>query len=105
MRRLITLLPILALALAATAPAQDAAFKPKRINKAVELLGMGQPIYYTGSHEGTAATFEQGKLDAQTWADYINYDMEVGPFDIAGLAAYMKGLGRRVDAQRPRRRR
>ncbi|MDA0207578.1 MAG: aldolase/citrate lyase family protein [Acidobacteria bacterium] len=90
MRRLITLLPILALALAATAPAQD--YKPKRINKAIELLDMGQPIYYTGSHNGTDATFEQGKLDAQTWADYINYDMEAAPWDIAGLAAYMKGL-------------
>ena len=90
MRRLITLLPILALAVAATAPAQD--YKPKLINKAIELLDMGQPIYYTGSHEGTEATFEQGKRDAQTWADYINYDMEAAPFDVAGLAAYMKGL-------------
>jgi 4-hydroxy-2-oxoheptanedioate aldolase len=87
---MITLLPILALALAATAPAQD--YEPKRINKAIELLDMGQPIYYTGSHEGTEATFEQGKRDAQTWADYINYDMEAAPFDVAGLAAYMKGL-------------
>jgi 4-hydroxy-2-oxoheptanedioate aldolase len=92
MRRLITLLPILALALAVTAVSQDAAYKPKRINKAIELLDMGQPIYYTGSHDGTDATFEQGKLDAQTWADYINYDMEAAPYDIAGLAAYMRGL-------------
>ncbi len=90
MRRLITLIPILALALAATASAQD--YKPKRINKAIELLDMGQPIYYTGSHNGTEATFEQGVKDAQTWADYINYDMEAAPYDIAGLAAYMKGL-------------
>ena len=90
MRRMITLLPILALALAAAAPAQD--YEPKRINKAIELLDMGQPIYYTGSHEGTEGTFEQGKRDAQTWADYINYDMEAAPFDVAGLAAYMKGL-------------
>jgi 4-hydroxy-2-oxoheptanedioate aldolase len=92
MRRLIALLPVLARALAATATAQDAAYKPKRINKAIELLDMGQPVYYTGSHDGTEATFEQGKLDAQTWADYINYDMEAAPFDVAGLAAYMKGL-------------
>ena len=92
MRSLIRLLPILVVAAATFAHAQDAAYTPKRINKAIELLDMGQPIYYTGSHEGTDATFEQGKLDAQTWADYINYDMEVGPFDVAGLAAYMKGL-------------
>jgi len=66
--------------------------KPKRINRAIELLEQGQPIYYTGSHSGTVGSFEQGKLDAQTWADYISYDMEAAPYDIAGLAAYMQGL-------------
>src|ERR687885_526716 len=74
----------------ATALAQTP--KPKRINKAIELLEQGQPIYYTGSHEGTAGTFEQGVKDAQTWADYISYDMEHAPFDVRGLAEYMKGL-------------
>ena len=66
--------------------------KPKRINRAIELLEQNQPIYYTGSHSGTVGSFEQGKLDAQTWADYISYDMEAAPYDIAGLAAYMQGL-------------
>jgi 4-hydroxy-2-oxoheptanedioate aldolase len=66
--------------------------KPKRINRAIELLEQGQPIYYTGSHSGMVGTFEQGVKDAQTWADYISYDMEAAPYDIAGLAAYMKGL-------------
>src|ERR1700690_2710619 len=66
--------------------------KPKRINRAIELLEQGQPIYYTGSHSGTSGTFEQGRKDAQTYADYISYDMEHAPFDVAGLAEYMKGL-------------
>ena len=66
--------------------------KPKRINRAIELLEQGQPIYYTGSHSGTVGTFEQGKQDAQTWADYISYDMEAAPYDVAGLSAYMQGL-------------
>jgi len=66
--------------------------KPKRINRAIELLEAGQPVYYTGSHSGTEGSFEQGKKDAQTYADYISYDMEHAPFDVAGLAAYMKGL-------------
>jgi 4-hydroxy-2-oxoheptanedioate aldolase len=65
---------------------------PKRINRAIELLAQGQPIYYTGSHSGTTGTFEQGKQDAGTWADYISYDMEAAPYDIAGLNAYMQGL-------------
>lgn len=66
--------------------------KPKHINRAIELLEQGQPIYYTGSHSGTAGTFEQGKQDAQTWADYLSYDMEHAPFDVKGLADYMRGL-------------
>lgn len=75
---------------AATAAAQTP--KPKRINRAIELLEQGQPIYYTGSHEGTAGSFEQGVKDAQTYADYISYDMEHAPFDVKGLADYMRGL-------------
>ena len=74
-------------------------YKAKRINRAVELLADGQPIYYTGSHSGppggggdAAAAFEQGKKDSQTYADYISYDMEHAPYDIVGLTAYMKGL-------------
>src|SRR5215813_11957974 len=66
--------------------------KPKRINRALELLSQGQPIYYTGSHEGTAGSYEQGVKDAQTYADYISYDMEHAPFDVKGLADYMRGL-------------
>jgi 4-hydroxy-2-oxoheptanedioate aldolase len=65
---------------------------PKRINGSIELLAAGQPIYYTGSHSGTTGTFEQGVKDAQTYADYISYDMEHAPFDVKGLAEYMRGL-------------
>ena len=67
--------------------------KPKHISRLIELLEQGQPIYYTGSHSGTTGTFEQGKQDAQTWAD--NAQLRHGtrfPFDVAGLAEYMKGL-------------
>ena len=66
--------------------------KAKRINRAIELLEQGQPIYYTGSHSGTAGSYEQGVKDAQTYADYISYDMEHAPFDVKGLADYMRGL-------------
>ena len=80
-----------ALALLVAAPAAQTG-KPKRINRAIELLQQGQPIYYTGSHDGTDGSFEQGVKDAQTWADYISYDMEHAPFDVKGLADYMRGL-------------
>ena len=68
--------------------------KARRINRAIELLEQGQPIYYTGSHEGTDGNFEQGVKDAQTYADYISYDMEHAPFDVKGLADYMRGLAK-----------
>jgi 4-hydroxy-2-oxoheptanedioate aldolase len=29
---------------------------------------------------------------ATTWADYINYDMEHGPFDVSQLSEFMRGL-------------
>ena len=46
---------------AATSAAQSPT--PHRINRAIELLEQGQPIYYTGSHEGTDGSFEQGVKD------------------------------------------
>src|SRR5260370_2762600 len=66
--------------------------KDKGINRAIELLEQGQPIYYTGSHSGTSGSYEQGVKDAQIYADYISYDMEHAPFDVKGLADYMRGL-------------
>jgi len=81
---------LLSFAVSATLLAQ--APKPKHINRAIELLEQGQPVYYTGSHSGTEGSFEQGKKDAQTYADYISYDMEHAPFDVKGLADYMRGL-------------
>lgn len=65
---------------------------PKRINRAIELLEQGQPIYYTGAHTGADLSFEAGKQMANTWADYINIGMEHGAFDMAGLDQFMQGL-------------
>ena len=60
-----------------------------RINRVVELLEQGQPVYYTGPKE---RGYEGGKADAQTWADYINYDFEHSPFDMTVLREYLRGL-------------
>ena len=62
---------------------------PKRINKAIELLESGQPIYYTGTRD---MSYENGKSMAKTWADYITIDMEHGAFDPRGLGEFMRGL-------------
>ena len=63
-----------------------------RINRAIELLSQRQAIYYTGGHSGHVLTYEQGREDTRTWADYINVGMEHGSFDMAGLAEYLRGL-------------
>src|SRR5581483_4442242 len=60
-----------------------------RVNRAIELLEQKQPVYYTGSAK---RGYEGGKEMAQTWADYIAYDMEHGPFDITELREFMRGL-------------
>jgi 4-hydroxy-2-oxoheptanedioate aldolase len=75
----------------ASLPAQQPA-KKKHVNRVIDYWEAGQTVYYTGSHSGTEGTFEQGKQDAQTWADYISYDMEHAPFDVKGLQEYMRGL-------------
>src|SRR5438132_6602033 len=67
----------------------------KRINRCVELLEQDQAIYYDGAHSGHVLTHAQGRVDALTWADYMNVGMEHGCFDMAGLAEYMRGM---VDA-------
>src|SRR5439155_27057277 len=66
--------------------------KANRINRAIELLDQGQPVYYTGCHEGTEGSFEEGVKDAQTCADYFSYDMEHARFDVKVLAEYIRGL-------------
>src|SRR6185437_7152780 len=60
-----------------------------RINRAIELLSQDQPVYYNSTHD---LTFESGKAAANTWADFINIDMEHHPFDVAGLSKFMEGL-------------
>jgi 4-hydroxy-2-oxoheptanedioate aldolase len=62
---------------------------PKRINKAIELLEAGQPVYATGTHE---VSYEAGKAMAKTWADMIRVGMEHGPFDMTALRNFMLGL-------------
>jgi len=66
-----------------------------QINRTIALLQEGQAIYYDGPHSGHILTYDQGRLDANTWADYMNVGMEHGSFDMAGLAEYLRGM---VDA-------
>ncbi len=60
-----------------------------RVNRAIELLEQGQPIYYTGVED---RSYAGGVKAAKTWADYLSYEMEHAPFDIPRLAEFMRGL-------------
>ena len=76
---------------AATGGRQESpqSYEPTRISKAVELLEQDQPIYYTQVNGGG---YDEGERLAQTWADYITYNMEHSPFNMADLRAFMQGL-------------
>jgi 4-hydroxy-2-oxoheptanedioate aldolase len=77
------------------ASGQDSAaasgYKPRRLNKAIELLEDGEPFYYQGA-DPRLAGYEQGRAMASTWADAINWEMEHGTFDLANLREFMRGL-------------
>ena len=66
-------------------------YRPQRINKSIELLERGQPIYYDASTGG----YEEGMRMASTWGDYIIYNVEHVALDFAALREFMRGL---VDA-------
>ena len=72
-----------------TAGQSGDAYVPTRINKVVELFAEDQPVYYTQVEGGG---YEEGKQFAQTWADYITYNLEQNPFDMTSLRAFMQGL-------------
>lgn len=85
MKRITVVACLLAFVCASSVEAQ---YKAKRINKAIELLEQGQPIYYSGGRGG----FDEGAKTAQTYADYINYELEHGAFDMTELRQFMLGL-------------
>jgi 4-hydroxy-2-oxoheptanedioate aldolase len=71
----------------------DPNYKPRRINKAIELWEDNQVAFYnvywpSGAPDG----YEEGKRMAQTYCDVINYEMENGCFDFANLRNFMQGL-------------
>lgn len=76
---------------AESAPAATAAPRsasPKRVNKAIELLEAGQPVYYSYGRGG----YTESKAAAKTWADILMYDMEGAALDFGQLREFMRGL-------------
>ena len=92
MTRQLTLLACAVLVGVATLAARqqaDPSYAPQRVNRAIELLEQGQPIYYAQVNGGG---YDEGKALAQTWADYITYNLEHSPFNMTDLRAFMRGL-------------
>lgn len=71
----------------------DFNYKPRRVNKAIELWEDGQHVYYNGSGLGPGVdSYGQGVRMAQTYMDAINVEMEHGCLDFMGLREFMRGL-------------
>ncbi|HUO23213.1 MAG TPA: hypothetical protein VMU59_11915 [Caulobacteraceae bacterium] len=71
----------------------DLGYRPRRLNKAIELWEDGQPVYYTGVGLKLGMDpYEHGRRMAKTYADCINYDLEQGPLDFTAFANFMRGL-------------
>jgi 4-hydroxy-2-oxoheptanedioate aldolase len=60
-----------------------------RVNRVIELLGRGQPVYSSTIAE---PSYERGREQARTWADCLILDLEHHPFAPAALHAFMRGL-------------
>jgi 4-hydroxy-2-oxoheptanedioate aldolase len=86
-------LAVLLAAVASAAPAASPSAPyagPKRINKVIELLQSGEPVYYGYGRGG----YEEGKAVSatQAWADLLMYDMEGAAMDFTLLREFMRGL-------------
>ncbi len=73
-------------------PSADPDYKPRRLNKAVELLEDGQPIYYVSYAPTMGDGYEIGLQMARTWADAICIEVENGAFDLINIRDFMRGL-------------
>jgi 4-hydroxy-2-oxoheptanedioate aldolase len=71
----------------------DPNYKPRRVNKAIELWEDNQVAFYeVYAPSGAPDGYEEGKRLSQTYCDVINYEMENGCLDFSNLRNFMQGL-------------
>lgn len=71
----------------------DYNYKPRRLNKVIELWEDNQPIYYTGAGLGPGVdAYAQGVRMARTYADALTVDFEHGAMDFTQLREFMRGI-------------
>jgi len=74
-------------------PSVDPNYKPRRINKAIELWEDNQVVAYAEfGASGAPDTYEEGKRMSKTFCDAINYEMENDSLSFDGLRNFMQGL-------------
>jgi len=73
-------------------PSVDPNYKPRRLNKVIELFEDKQPIYYVSYAPATGDGYETGLKMAKTWADCICIEVEQGCFDLTNIRDFMRGL-------------
>ncbi|MBV9550809.1 MAG: hypothetical protein JO256_14155 [Alphaproteobacteria bacterium] len=68
-------------------------YKPRRLNKVIELWEDNQPIYYTGAGLGPGVDpYAQGIKMNKTYADAVTVDFEHGAMDFTQLREFMRGI-------------
>ena len=71
----------------------DYNYKPRRLNKVIELWEDNQPIYYTGAGLGPGVDpYARGVRMARTYADAVTVDFEHGALDFTQLREFMRGI-------------
>ena len=71
----------------------DYNYKPRRLNKVIELWEENQPIYYTGAGLGPGVDpYAQGVRMARTYADAVTVDFEHGAMDFTQLREFIRGI-------------
>ncbi len=63
-----------------------------RINKCIELLVSGRPVFALHPSEPPPLTYEFGREFAEFWADMLVVEFEHCEFNVSGLAEFMRGL-------------
>ena len=71
----------------------DYNYKPRRLNKVIELWEDNQPMYYTAAGLGPGVDpYAQGVRMARTYADAVTVDFEHGAMDFTQLREFMRGI-------------
>ena len=63
-----------------------------RINKCIDLLEKGQPVFASHPAQSPELSYESGRRHATHWADMLVVEFEHYGFDVSGLADFMRGV-------------